>query len=137
MNMIERPCNEREYYDYENNTGAALTQFHFVLKVNAGAIPAPVFGNIPNDNGIANGAYGKIESQVGSVWQISQIDDDVALLPRDTALYMAPGAGLLHATPVEGDYRVAFLTVAMAAGDTYVTAQLPPPERVPDDEIAT
>ena len=137
MNLIERPCNQREYYDYENNTGAALAQFHFILKVNAGAIPAPVLGNIPDHNGIANGAYGKIESQIGSVWQLSQIDVDVTLLPRDTALYMAPGAGNFHATPVEGDYRVAFLTVAMAAGDDYVTAQLVPPERVPDDEIAT
>lgn len=137
MNLIERPCHQREYYDYYNDTGATLAQFHFVLKLGVDNVSSPVFGNIPDHNGIVNGAYGKIESQVGSVWQIDQIDDDVVTLPRDTMLFMAPGAGNVHATPVEGDYKVGFLTVAQAAGESYVTAQLIPPERVIDSEIST
>lgn len=142
MNLVERPCNEREYYDYQNNSGATLTQFHFVLWDSAGdgtGIPLPVFANIPDHNGILNEAWGKIESQVGSVWQINQLDNDIINFAhaRGTVVYMAPGSGNVHATPVEGDYKVGFLTIAHVAGVTYVTMQLTPPERVSDDEIAT
>lgn len=136
MNMIERPCNDREFYDYYNDSGANLLQNHFVLKVNVGGVAAPVLGYIPDQNGILAGAYGKICSQVGSVFQLDQIAAEVAAQLRDTALYMTPGSGNFHITPVAGDYKVAFLTEDQGAHD-YVTAQLTPPERVHDDEIPT
>lgn len=136
--LIIRPCNDREYYDYENNTGGALTQFHFVLKVTAGTIPYPVLGNIPDHNGIAAGAYGKIESQVGSRWQLSpdQLAAEVVAQARDTAIYMAPGAGNIHVTPVEGDYRIGYFHAAQGA-NTFAEVQLTPPELVPSTEIDT
>jgi len=136
--LIERPCNQREYYDYTNNTGATLTQFHFCLWVNPATIGLPVLGNIPDHNGIVDGATGKIESQVGSRWQIcaDQLADEVTTQAVNTVIYMAPGAGNIHVTPVEGDYKIGYITVAQGT-NTYIEAQLTPPERVTDDEIAT
>lgn len=142
MNMIERPCNEREYYHFQNNSGVALTQFHFVLWVNTvalGAVPLPMLFNIPDHRGLAIDDWGIGESQVGSIWQISQLDNDIINFAhaRGTVVYMTPGAGTMHATPVAGDYKIGFIHTAHVAGVTWARIQLTPPERVTEDELST
>jgi hypothetical protein len=136
MNRIERPAAQR-WYEYDNNSDVNLSQFHFVFWNNGNEIALPVLGYIADNNGLAAGAAGKICSEVGAVWQISQIADDCVNLPRWTVLYMTPGVGNFHATPIDGDYKVGFLTVAQAAGEEFVTIQFTPPERVSDDELST
>jgi len=126
MNMPERPCNDRQFYDYYNDSGALLPQYRFVLDVNQDGVTFPLFGYIPDDAGLADETYGKICVPVGAIFQISQIDDTVVTLLRNDALYMSPGAGNLHAVPIEGDYCVAKLVINQGT-NTWVKAQLIPP----------
>lgn len=126
MNRVEREGNNYDVFSYYNDTGAALEQYDFVLDVaddaNDDAVTFPVFGYVPDDQGIANGAYGNIKSIVGGLWQTTQIDGTVTALERGNALYMSPGAGDLHAAALAGDYCVGKLTEDQGA-NTYVKFQ--------------
>jgi hypothetical protein len=133
---MERPSGNYETYNFENTTGATLVQFHFVLKVNDDdAVSFPVFAYIPDESGILNGAFGVIRSEPGSVWQIAQIDDDVTDLNKDDALYMTPGSGNIHATAIDGDYLIGYLTENQSSDD-WVKVRLTPPQPVEVEEIA-
>lgn len=136
--LIVRPGVGRGYYDYENNTGADLTQNHFVLKVTGSLVPFPVLGSIPDHNGIEDGATGKIESDVASVWTLEsgQLADDIVTMAVDDPIYMAPGAGNIHAVAAAGDYRIGYVIAAQGT-NTYLDVQLTPPEIVPTSEIGS
>jgi len=125
-NMPVRPCNDRQFYDYYNDGGAAMVQYQFALDVNQDDVTFPLFGYIVDDNGVADEAYGKLVVPVGAVFQIDQIDATVDDLARNDALYMSPGQGNLHAVALEGDYCVAKLVEAQGDND-WVLAQLIPP----------
>lgn len=126
MNMIERPSGAYENYEYLNDSGAALIQYQFCLKLNPDAVSFPCFGYIMDDQGVADEAYGLMRSEPGSTWQIDQIDNSVVNLNRDDALYMTPGSGNLHAVALEGDYLVCFL-IENQQEDDWVKVRLTPP----------
>lgn len=133
MNMIERPSGNYETFEYYNDSGGTLVQYHFVLKVNADDVSFPTLGYFPDHQGVENEAYGVFRSEVGSVWQIAQIDEDVSGLVKDDAIYFTPGHGLFHHTPVDGDYLVAYLTEDQGDND-FITVKLTPPQPVTVEE---
>ena len=105
------------YYDYYNDTGAALAQEVLILDD-----VIPVFGDIVDPAGIANAAYGKINCEVGRVIQTDQIEAGVTGGARNAPVYAAPGVVELHLVADDGDYCVGKLVEAQGT-NTYIVFQ--------------
>jgi hypothetical protein len=111
----QRP--ESWYYDYYNDTGAALDQEVLVLDDQI-----PVFGEIVDPEGIANAAYGKVNCAPGRVLITDQLQAGVTNGARNAPVYSAPGVSELHLVAVEGDYCVGKLVEAQGI-NTYIVLQ--------------
>jgi len=105
------------YYDYYNDTGAALDQETLILDD-----VIPVFGEIVDPGGIANAAYGKINCEIGRVIETDQIEAGVTGGLRNASVYSAPGVSELHLVADDGDYCVGKLVEAQGT-NTYIVFQ--------------
>jgi hypothetical protein len=129
MNLLERAGNDGQTYSYENNQGADLVQYQFVMWVNdPDAVSFNICGYVPDEDGIEDGEEGNIRTAVGDVWQISQIDASFAAGEKYDAVFMTPGGTTFHAVRVAGDYEVGFLSEDVGDGDNYIKVQFTPPQ---------
>jgi hypothetical protein len=117
--LVERP--QSWVYDYYNDTGSSVVQGKVVLDDQV-----PVFGDVVDEDGIENGAYGKIDCAPGRVIQTDQLEAGVTGGSRNDPVYSAPGVSELHLVADDGDYCVGKLVEAQGANDYFVMQTVVP-----------